>query len=150
MSLSKNINPSLVLVQPRKTRPFITERLLMGRKESNQTNKQTNKITIILRKTIEGYYNSFDFNTFEKIIAKQSIFVFDRTINLQFSKVQNEMYGSLVTIQYHAKCNNPLYRKFKRNNFCFIFSAAKSTWSLLFFSHSDQRKVVTPIYQSLH
>ena len=32
--------PSLVLVQPRKTRPFITERLLMGRKESNQTNKQ--------------------------------------------------------------------------------------------------------------
>ena len=41
VSLSKNINPSLVLVRPRKTRPFITERLLMGRKESNQTNKQT-------------------------------------------------------------------------------------------------------------
>ena len=40
-TLSKNINPSLVLVQPRKTRPFITERLLMGRKETNQTNKQT-------------------------------------------------------------------------------------------------------------
>ena len=40
MSLSKNIYPSLVLVQPRKTRPFITERLLMGRKDSNQTNKQ--------------------------------------------------------------------------------------------------------------
>ena len=39
MSLSKNINPSLVLDQPRKTRPFITERLLMGRKESNQINK---------------------------------------------------------------------------------------------------------------
>ena len=39
VSLSKNINPSLVLVQPRKTRPFITERLLMGRKESNQTNR---------------------------------------------------------------------------------------------------------------
>ena len=30
VSLSKNINPSLVLVQPRKTCPFITERLLMG------------------------------------------------------------------------------------------------------------------------
>ena len=40
VSLSKNINPSLVLVQPRKIRPFITERLLMGRKESNQTNIQ--------------------------------------------------------------------------------------------------------------
>ena len=41
VSLSKNINPSLVLVQPRKIRPFITERVLMGRKESNQTNKTT-------------------------------------------------------------------------------------------------------------
>ena len=40
VSLSKNINPSLVLVQPRKICPFITERLLMGRKELNQTNKQ--------------------------------------------------------------------------------------------------------------
>ena len=34
VSLSKNINPSLVLVQPRKTRPSITERLLMGRNKS--------------------------------------------------------------------------------------------------------------------
>ena len=39
VSLSKNINPSLVLVQPRKTCPFITERVLMGHKDSNQTNK---------------------------------------------------------------------------------------------------------------
>ena len=39
VSLSKGINPSLVLVQPRKICPFITERLLMRRKESNQTNK---------------------------------------------------------------------------------------------------------------
>ena len=38
-SLSKNINPSLVLAQHRETRPFMTERLLMGRKESNQTDK---------------------------------------------------------------------------------------------------------------
>ena len=39
VSLSKNINPSLVLVKPRKTGPFITEILLMGCKESNETNK---------------------------------------------------------------------------------------------------------------
>ena len=39
VSLSKNINASLVLVQPRMTHLYITERLLMGRKESNQTNK---------------------------------------------------------------------------------------------------------------
>ena len=38
-SLSKTHYPSLVLVQPRKTRPYIIERLLMGRKESNQTYK---------------------------------------------------------------------------------------------------------------
>ena len=39
VSLSKNIYPSLGLVQPCKTRPFIPERLLMEHKESNQTNK---------------------------------------------------------------------------------------------------------------
>ena len=38
VSLSKYINPSLVLVKPRKTRPFITEILLMGREELNQAN----------------------------------------------------------------------------------------------------------------
>ena len=48
VSLSKNINPSLVVVQPRKTRPFITERLLMGRKESNQTNKQNNLLVFFV------------------------------------------------------------------------------------------------------
>ena len=41
VSLSKNINPSLVLVQPRKTYPFITEKLLMGRKESDQLKQST-------------------------------------------------------------------------------------------------------------
>ena len=38
---ARHIYPILVLVQPRKTRPYLTERLLMGRKESNKTNKQT-------------------------------------------------------------------------------------------------------------
>ena len=38
---ARHINPSLVLVQPRKTRPYISERLLMGRKESI---KQTNNL----------------------------------------------------------------------------------------------------------
>ena len=35
--------PSLVLVQPRKTRPCLTERLLMGRKESNQIKRVKSK-----------------------------------------------------------------------------------------------------------
>ena len=39
--LEQDIYHSLVLFQPRKTRHSITERVLMGRKESNQTNKHT-------------------------------------------------------------------------------------------------------------
>ena len=40
VSLSKNNNPCIVLIQPRKTRAFITERLLMRRRESNQTEQK--------------------------------------------------------------------------------------------------------------
>ena len=43
---ARHIYPSLVLVQPRKTRPCLTERLLMGRKESNQTKSNTKSILI--------------------------------------------------------------------------------------------------------
>ena len=39
--LEQDIFPSLVLVQPRKTHPCLTERLLMGREESNQTKQRT-------------------------------------------------------------------------------------------------------------
>ena len=35
---ARHINPSLVLVQPRKTRPYIAERLLMGCKEEKKKN----------------------------------------------------------------------------------------------------------------
>ena len=49
---SKIIYPSLVLVQPRKTRPCLTERLLMGHKESNQTNKQVIQRTALVTSKI--------------------------------------------------------------------------------------------------
>ena len=55
VSLSKNINPSLVLAQPRKTPPFITERLLMGRKESNQTNKNKNANSCVTMTLLPSY-----------------------------------------------------------------------------------------------
>ena len=71
----------------------------------------------ILRKRIEGYWNSFDYITFGNIIFKQSKFVSERTITMQFTKLQNEIYGSLVTIQYHTKCTYPLYSKFTCNTF---------------------------------
>ena len=38
---ARHIYPSLVLVQPRNTRPCLSERLLMRRKESNQTKTNT-------------------------------------------------------------------------------------------------------------
>ena len=48
VSLSKNINPSLALIQPRKTRPYITKRLLMGRKESNQIKNKTYQCRLLM------------------------------------------------------------------------------------------------------
>ena len=42
--LARHIYPSLVLVQPRKTCPCLAEILLMGRKESLQTNKKLLKL----------------------------------------------------------------------------------------------------------
>ena len=50
---ARHIYPSLVLVQPRKTRLCITERLLMGRKESNQT-KQTMYYSSVFVNTRSG------------------------------------------------------------------------------------------------
>ena len=52
---ARHIYPSLVLVQPGKNRPFLTERLLIGCKESNQTNKQymiKNVNVVLERKTV--------------------------------------------------------------------------------------------------
>ena len=45
----------------------------------------------ILRKAIEGYLKSYDNIIFDKIGFKQSIFVSDRTTNMQFSKMQNKI-----------------------------------------------------------
>ena len=53
------IHPSLVLVQPKKTCPCLTERLLMGCKKSNQTNK------IIL--------HTVDSETFSRILFLQIV-----------------------------------------------------------------------------
>ena len=40
VDFEQDIFSGLVLVKPRKTRPCLTERMLIGRKESNQTKKQ--------------------------------------------------------------------------------------------------------------
>ena len=40
LKITSSCGHHTVCSKPRKTRPFITERLLIGRKESNQTNKK--------------------------------------------------------------------------------------------------------------
>ena len=49
---ARHINPSLVLVQPRKTGSCITERLLMGHKESNQQTKSAKFVQLPLVFTV--------------------------------------------------------------------------------------------------
>ena len=44
---ARHINPSFVLVQPRKTRPYITERLLMGRKIIKSNNADPDEIAFL-------------------------------------------------------------------------------------------------------
>ena len=80
---------------------------------------------------------------------KQSNFVSDKTTTMQFRKMQNEIYGSFVTIRYQNKCTNPLYSKFTSNKFnAYIFLLqALPGWCLC--SNSNHRKVFTPIYKPL-
>ena len=48
-SLCCVINPNSLLVQSRKTCPFITEKLLMGRKESNQNKQNVCQWLVLVR-----------------------------------------------------------------------------------------------------
>ena len=54
------------------------------------------------------------------------IFVIDRIITLQFSKMQIEIHGSLVTIQYYTKCTDPFYPKFTSKKLALSIFAATS------------------------
>ena len=55
------MNPSLVLVQHRKTRPLITERFLMGCKGSNQTKMLSGSSGLQI---FENYFSFFSSNTY--------------------------------------------------------------------------------------
>ena len=68
-------------------------------------------------KSVQINMKHVSYITFEKIISKQSFFVSDRTTNMHFSKMQNKINGSVVTIQYHTKCTNPFYQKFTSKKF---------------------------------
>ena len=68
VSLSKNINPSFVLVHHRKTHPFITERLLMGRKEPIQTKFPIKNSTWGTEKCVAVFAKAFPINLFDILI----------------------------------------------------------------------------------
>ena len=66
----RHIYPSLVLVQPRKTRPCLTERLLMGHKESNQTKKQNKRVTRLHIVYFSGGHIQYVRNNFRIIMIQ--------------------------------------------------------------------------------
>ena len=92
---ARHIYTSLVLVQPRKTGPCLTERLLMGRTESNQTNK-------------------FVFQQWTIHMKKQALYGF-------IKKLSNLKMSSAVDFSWCIKG----YILFVWNSTCFMFSKDK-------------------------
>ena len=68
---ARHIYPTLLLVQPRKTRPFLTERLLMGRKESNQTQKNFEFVLLYTRRIVHSCFK------YRYPLLPISLFLFD-------------------------------------------------------------------------
>ena len=118
-------------------------------RRQNMNNFPVGRVLSKPRKTIEGYQNYFEFITFEKIISKQSIFVFDRPDTLLFNKMQMKLAGCLL--QYNATPNvTTLFIERPHTiKLAFTFFAATLTWSLLILSFRPQISFHTQI-QSLH
>ena len=91
VSLSKNINPSLVLVQPRKIGPYITERLLIGHKESNQTKLQFNKECLYINlislrtkvSTASPYGFWYNIVVFSRVTILMNLWIISCKLNVQ-------------------------------------------------------------------
>ena len=125
VSLSKNINPSLELVQPRKTRPFIPERFLMGRKESNQT--KTNKMPLYTR-----WINTVV--CLMAILTDKAAHVINQLANCIKIMVTHRIYINNRHICKHqlvlnATCRPPcIYSKF-----CILFFVIKTNQHFIFY-----------------
>ena len=98
VSLRKNINPSLVLVKPRKTRPYITERLLMGRKESNQTNN------FLYRQIVTVVY-PFKWNTVLGNSIKSKMKILNLIRKMYFNQKPLTKIFFEVCIRFHKWCD---------------------------------------------
>ena len=130
------------------TKYFVKTFFIFGKQEITRLNESELKIKYfsydspyILRKTIEGYLNSFDNIIFDKIFFKQSIFVSDRTTNMQSSKMQNKIYGPVPHQMYQPSLAKVHKQEIKR----FYFSLQPLPGHCLC-SNFDHRQLFTPIF----
>ena len=92
------IYPSLLLVQPRKTHPCFTARLLLGCKESYQTNKQTT--TVLMISTVSHVIstaNSASFTCVIKVNRYHLFFILNET-----SKPPLNIFSNILTYMIHT------------------------------------------------
>ena len=68
---------------------------------------------------------------------------------MQFTKMQIEIHGSLVTIPYHTKCTDPLYSKFTSKKILRSQLLLQPLPGHCLCSNSNHRQKLIPIYQSL-
>ena len=104
VSLSKNIIPSLVLVQPRKTQPYITERLLMGPKESNQTkNNNTLLYNVIANKDMIKMSISCDLSNLFHMLYCTLMLMLGKRRSSSRSTLSATLSGHLVCVICNSK-----------------------------------------------
>ena len=80
-----------MLVEPRKANPWLTERLLMGRKESNQTNKNRGSYMIahVLLKLL------YELGKGDKMRGLPSILLLSRNKFNEFNNTGSQMLDSI-------------------------------------------------------
>ena len=90
-----------VMVQPRKTRPYIIERMLMGRKVSNQTNK----FAFILTRSTLGLLHD-NFGTFVTVMALDwcQNFVSAQYFEIKWTEFHQILYMHLYWQDLHWDC----------------------------------------------
>ena len=106
---ARHIYPSLVLVQPRKTRPCLTERLLMGHKESNQT-KQTKQIpcssTVQQNQPWSARFPIFTQRSLTPVVICFLPSFFITVLSLSFSLIAK--WAVLTEVSHHRSISMPV------------------------------------------
>ena len=120
VSLSKNINPSFLLVQPRKTRPFITERLLIGRKiksNKNYNGKSGNGQFLVSQLSCNINANRVVFHVPYDFCTNRLLWLVARvTYRVNFwQKSKNSFSKTMLTSCFRCYGNLNIYKFIMRN-----------------------------------